>query len=345
MEDDEAPRSQFAATSTIDHQPSTLVVQTAFLGDVVLTTPLLAALAEQYGPVDVVTTPGAAALLETHPAVHRVIRHDKHGAARGVRGVLALAEAIRAGGYTRAYLPHQSWRSGLGTWLAGVPERVGFADAPARWSYTHRVSKPAGVHETERLLALADRVGATKPTLGLTSADHGAAIAWLETHSVGGRFVAVAPGSVWGTKRWGKYPQLAAALDLDVVIIGGPEDGPLAETIVSAAPRAQSAVGALPLRASAALIARAAALVTNDSLPLHLAQATGTPTVAIFGPTVPAFGYGPTGARDRVVEVQGLVCRPCSTHGPMRCPLGHHRCMADLDVLQVMAALTDILID
>jgi len=157
------------------------------------------------------------------------------------------------------------------------------------------------------------------------------------------RFVVMAPGSIWGTKRWGKFPALAPALDIDMVVVGGPEDGTLANEIVSASPRARSAVGQLPLRASAALVARAAAVVTNDSLPLHLAQATGTPTVAIFGPTVPAFGYGPTGPHDRVVELAGLACRPCSSHGPMRCPLGHHRCMVDLDVLHVKAALDDIL--
>jgi heptosyltransferase-2 len=322
-----------------------IVIQTAFLGDVVLTTPLLVALAEQHGPVDVVTTPAAAALLETHPAVHRVIRHDKRGKAHGVRGVLELAAAIRAGGYTRAYLPHQSWRSGLAALLAGIPERIGFAEAPARWSYTHRVTRPEGQHETGRLLALAGRSGPAQPSLGLTLADHAIATEWLAASGVADRFIVVAPGSIWGTKRWGKYPELAAALDHDVVVIGGSDDGPLADAIVAAAPRARSAVGQLPLRSSAALLSRAQALVSNDSLPLHLAQATGTPTVAIFGPTVPAFGFGPAGPHDRVVELTGLACRPCSRHGPMRCPLGHHRCMLDLEAVRVLEALDAILTD
>jgi heptosyltransferase-2 len=93
------------------------------------------------------------------------------------------------------------------------------------------------------------------------------------------------------------------------------------------------------------LLSRAQALVSNDSLPLHLAQATGTPTVAIFGPTVPAFGFGPTGPHDRVVELTGLACRPCSRHGPMQCPLGHHRCMQDLEAVRVLEALDAILTD
>ena len=78
-------------------------------------------------------------------------------------------------------------------------------------------------------------------------------------------------------------------------------------------------------------------LVTNDSAPLHIAGAVGTRVVAIFGPTVPAFGFGPLGATDSIAEVHGLTCRPCSKHGPMVCPLIHHRCMKDLKVDEVIA--------
>src|SRR5690606_20720021 len=141
-------------------------------------------------------------------------------------------------------------------------------------TYTQRIQRPGHRHETERLLALSGMAGPASPTLGLTAADHGIAMAWLENNNVTGRFVAVAPGSVWGTKRWGKYPALVAGLHEQVVVVGGPEDAALADGILAAAASARSAVGQLPLRASAALISRASALVTNDSLPLHLAQAT-----------------------------------------------------------------------
>jgi heptosyltransferase-2 len=316
-----------------------LVIQTAFLGDVILTTPLLEVLAARHGPVDVVTTPGAAQLLETHPAVHHVLRHDKHGSERGVGGILALARRLRANDYDRAYLPHRSWRSGLAARLAGIRERIGYADAPARSMYTARVPV-RGTHEVDRLLALAGAPPGGRPSLGLTAADHGAAIAWMETAGVPSRFVVMAPGSIWGTKRWGKYPALAAAVEAFVVVLGGPEDQALGEAIVAAAPgRSANACGALPLRASAALLERATVLVTNDSAPLHLAQATATPTVALFGPTVPAFGFGPRGASDRIEEVSGLACRPCSRHGPARCPLGHHRCMTDLEVDRVATSV------
>ena len=102
-----------------------LVIQTAFLGDVVLTTPLLSLLAERHGPVDVVTTPAAATLLETHPAVRSVIRYDKHGAGKGWRGLQQVASELRARRYATVYLPHRSVRSAVLAMVSGAPERVG----------------------------------------------------------------------------------------------------------------------------------------------------------------------------------------------------------------------------
>jgi heptosyltransferase-2 len=97
----------------------------------------------------------------------------------------------------------------------------------------------------------------------------------------------------------------------------------------------------LTVRQSADAIRRATVLVTNDSAPLHFAQAVDTPTVAIFGSTVPSFGFGPRGPRDRVVQVDGLPCRPCSAHGPPSCPLGHHLCMKSLSVQDVLQAIEE----
>jgi lipopolysaccharide heptosyltransferase II len=325
---------------------TTLVIQTAFLGDVVLTTPLLAALAERDGPVDVITTPAAAPLVEGLPSVHAVIRYDKRGADRGLRGLWRLGRRLRASGYARVVLPHRSWRSAALALLSGASERRGFADSPAAAAYTWRVARPTTGHEVERLLALAPgRLNAAAPPvrLALTADDHAVADAWLRAHGVAPGFVALAPGSIWGTKRWPGYAELAAVLEGPVVVVGGRDDAGIGAAVVAAAPgRVHNAAGALGLRASAALIARAAVLVTNDSAPLHLATAVGTPIVALFGPTVPAFGFGPRGARDIVVEHVGLECRPCSAHGPQVCPLGHHRCMREQSVERVAAAVATV---
>jgi heptosyltransferase-2 len=319
----------------------TLVIQTAFLGDVVLTTPLLSALSHRDGPVDVVTTPAAAPLLEGHPAVRRVIRYDKRGADAGLRGLWRLASELRRTGYERAVLPHRSWRSAALALLADIPQRIGFAGTPPAMTYSARVPRAREGHEVERLVALATPDAPPTPavTLGLTAADRATADRWLAERGVEPGFVALAPGSIWGTKRWPYYPELAAALERPIVVLGSREDAPLAEAVVAAAlGRAHSAAGELGLRAAAALLERAAVLVTNDSAPLHLATAVGTPIVALFGPTVPAQGFGPRGTRDLTLGVT-LGCRPCSAHGPQVCPLVHHRCMRDLPVEQVVRAV------
>jgi heptosyltransferase-2 len=312
---------------------------------VVLTTPLLSVLAERHGPVDVVTTPAAGSLLETHPAVRSVIRYDKHGRDRGVSGLWKLSRELRSRRYGVVYLPHRSFRSAVLALLAGAQERTGFAGTAAAISYTRRVPRPREGHEVERLLALSPGSGqAAQVSLGLTPDDRHEADRWLERHAIAPGFIAVAPGSIWGTKRWPYYADLVKRLARPCVVIGSAADCDLADSIVTAAPtRAVSAAGALGLRAAASLISRAAVLVTNDSAPLHLATAVGTPVVSVFGPTVPAFGFGPRGPGDLTLGVETLACRPCSKHGPETCPLGHHRCMRDLSVETVAEAVTAVL--
>ena len=329
---------------------SSLVIQTAFLGDVVLTTPLLAALAARHGPVDVVTTPAAAPLVETHPAVRRVVPYDKRGRDRGWAGLRALARRLRSEHYERAYLPHRSLRTAALALLARVPVRIGFHDG---WPffYTEVRRHPPEGHEVDRLLALAEQPSAAyAPTLHPTPEDVRVAGAVLKAAGIdeGAPFVAVAPGSIWGSKRWPYYGELASRLTgVTVVVVGGPEDAGLGEEIVRAVAggtgqsKAVNVCGKLTLRQSAALIGRARVLVTNDSAPLHVATAMGTPIVALFGPTLPEFGFSPIRVGDVALGVAGLDCRPCSRHGPPSCPLGHHRCMRDLGPEAVTAAIEE----
>jgi heptosyltransferase-2 len=323
------------------------VVQTSFLGDMVLTTPLLAELASR-GPVDVVATPASAPLLANHPAVREVIVYDKRGRDRGVGGLLRLARALRARGARTAYFAQGSLRSAALGWLARIPERVGFATAPGRALYTRRILFRDDRHHAERLWRLAgeatdppaDRI---RPRLFPGPAERAAVDALLDGHGVRGRaFVALAPGSVWATKRWPYYAELArllAARGTLVVLVGGNADAGAAAGILAELPpgAALDATGRLSLLASAELIGRASALVTNDSSPQHLASAVDTPTVAVFGPTHPSFGFGPLARRAAVAGHDGLDCRPCHHHGPPRCPLGHWRCMRELDAAGVLA--------
>ncbi len=316
----------------------------------VLTTPLLTHLVAR-GPVDVVTTPAGGALLDGHPAVRTVIRFDKRGAQRGIGGLRALAATLRSAEYGAAYMAQGSWRSAALAWMARIPLRIGFDTSGGALLYTQRVSYRQDWHHATRLFRLAEpdpTIAPPAPTLFPRDVDRAAVAALLATAPFGDApFIALAPGSVWATKRWPDFAALLATLpgDHGIVVVGGGEDRELARAIVAAAPnRVLDATGQLTLLASAELIGRAAGLVTNDSLPQHLASAMQTPTVTIYGPTLPAFGFGPLAPRRAIVEhAPGLECRPCSAHGPQVCPRGHFRCMREISAESVSAALTSLL--
>ena len=318
---------------------TSLVIQTSFIGDTVLTTPLLAQLANR-GPVDVVTTPASAALLAGHPAVREAIAYDKRGADAGIAGFLRMVRRLRAGEYDIAFLAQGSLRSAALALLARIPSRIGFSTSGGAWLYTKRVAYREDLHHAARLLQLARPNGREptpeelRPVLVPGDQERAAVDALLREHGIapGDALIALAPGSVWGTKRWPYYPQLAATLGsmAHVIVVGSADDTPLAADIKAFAPSSVDATGRLSLLASAELLRRAAILVTNDSAPEHLASAVDTPTIALFGPTVPEFGFGPLATRSAVLGLDDLACRPCDRHGPARCPLGHHRCMRDL---------------
>jgi heptosyltransferase-2 len=331
---------------------SSVVVQTSFLGDTILTTALLSQLAHR-GPVDVVTTPAAASVLTGHPAVRSVIVYDKRGAHAGLVGLTTLAGRLRAAAYDAAYLAQGSLRSAALAFVARIPERIGFATSAGRLLYTTRVPYRDDLHHAARLLLLSrpngrdPTVEETRPSLAPGVAEREVVDDLLRRADVAAseRLIALAPGSVWATKRWPYYRELAQDLAGTgrIVIVGGQEDAPLALEIRTAVPNAVDATGVLPLLGSAELIGRCALIVTNDSAPLHLASAMGTPTVAIFGPTVPEFGFGPLAPSSVVVGHETLACRPCHRHGPRRCPLTHFRCMRELTA-EVVAARARALI-
>ncbi len=332
-----------------------LVIQTSFLGDVILTTPLIAELAKR-GPVDVLVTPEGAAVLANNPDIRNVIRYDKRGTYGATLSLWQTVRQLRSRRpYDAAYLAQGSFRSGLLAMLTGAKERIGFASSTGRVTYTTQIAYRPGRHHAERLWSLSMSECADppipeqiRPRLYPSDEERLVVDRMLRRGgSLDEPFVALAPGSAWGTKRWPYYIELARKLgdDFRIAIIGSKADGAIAEEITAALPAGCviNAVGVLPLLASAELIGRAQAIVTNDSAPQHLASAMGTPTLTIFGPTVPEFGFGPLAERHATAGLDGLPCRPCDRHGPQRCPLTHWRCMRELSPEYIASLLTEVI--
>jgi heptosyltransferase II len=328
--------------------PALLVVQTSFLGDVVLTTPLLSALRERVRPrrLAVLVRPDAVALVDGHPAVDTVLVDDKRGADRGVRGILRTAGRLRREGFDLAVSPHRSLRTALVLAAAGIPRRIGFATSRGAFLFHERVPRDRTRHDVDRNLALMAPFGppvTPAPALHVPVAPDAAARAAALLPGGTGPLVGVAPGSVWATKRWTAegFAAVVATLAAEgarVVLLGAPSDR---EAVDEVARRSRGVAtvlaGRTDLATMVAVVDRLALLVANDSAPMHVACARGVPVVAVFCATTPALGYGPVGPNATVVEAD-LACRPCAPHGGRSCPRGTEDCMRLVAPEQVLAA-------
>jgi len=336
-----------------------LVVQTAHLGDVVLTIPLLRELSRLAPASDLTVVANATGveLLRHSGLCARLVPLSKGVRPSSLLSLVRLARELRREGCDVAIAAQRSHRSGLLLRLSGAPRRIGFAGAPGAWSYTERIDWAPERHAVERYLALApplldpgrnvDPAPRLRPTP--ESRDRAAQLVEEAGIASGETVVCLAPGSRWGTKRWPAegYAEVARALQdrgLRPLLVGSPDESELCRRVAKLSGRdLPSIAGGTGIGELAALLERSAALVANDSGPAHVAAAVGRPVVSIFGPTVPAMGYVPFGSRHRIVEHPGLDCRPCDHHGPRRCPLGHFRCMREIDAASVVSALEQVL--
>lgn len=331
------------------------VWNTAFLGDAVLTLPLLQRLHAAFpdAAVDFWVRKGFGALFAAHPAIRSVYEYDKRGRDRGVLQTLRVGSAARRENYGIWIAAHGSFRSGMIARQSGAPMRIGYAEPGINaLFYTHTVPRRfAAFAEIERLLRLLLPldIGAEEPsprdwpTLVLPQTARDAAERLFASFAAEGDapVLGLHPGSIWGTKRWPQeyFAAVAAKAAREgarVLVFGGPgaeeamagETASLATKGLSPAEGARivNCAGTLSLPELAAVIGRLSCYLTNDSGPMHLAWPQGTPVTALFGPTVRALGFFPRGKDATVMELP-LPCRPCGLHGPQTCPLGHHDCM------------------
>ena len=333
-----------------------LVLQTSFLGDSLLTLPLLRRLKESLpgARVSVLTLPKNADVFRNNPWVDEVLLDDKRGEHGGLLGPWKMAAELRKRGFDLAVIPHRSFRSALVAWLAGIPRRVGFAASAGRFLLTDAVPFAWLTHDLERNLALARPLGGeSKASAGegryVAPPPASAALAARLAEagiSPGARLAGVHPGAAWATKRWlpERFAELCRRLKaegLTPVLVGGPGDAALGGEIAGAS-GAVNLVGKTDLEELKSLMGRLSLFVTNDSGPMHLAAAAGVPVVAIFGATTRELGFFPYGSGHRVVEAP-LACRPCGLHGAKSCPEGHFLCMRLLSVDAVHRACREAL--
>jgi len=328
-----------------------LIVQTAFIGDVILITPLIRAVHKLYpqASIDALVVPAAAKLLENNPHLRTVIPFAKRKTP-----LLQMAKQLKGNNYDLAISPHSSNRTHLLLWLAGIPRRIGFDRNLLCGLLTDKIPHPNNIHKINKNLQLlkflSNKDFSLQTELFPSQRDKDKADNLLQALATK-PLIAMAPGSIWATKCWllESYIQLAIRLlqaGYGLVLIGGDGDREKCLAIEQAAKDFPDSVinlsGKTNLLESAAVIARCRLMLCNDSGALHIANAVQTRVFAFFGPTVQTIGYYPFRAGDRVFETD-LKCRPCGSHGHQTCPKKHHNCMKQITVDEVYQAVREAL--
>ncbi|MFN2342021.1 MAG: glycosyltransferase family 9 protein [Desulfonatronovibrio sp.] len=320
------------------------VWQTAFLGDAVLTLPLLQNLAEQYPESEIhfFVRKGLKSLFAGNSR-YNVHEFDKYGQDKGITGILKAAAKIKKIKFDLWISPHTSLRSTLTALLNNSPQSIGYSHPLLnKLVYKHTVyRKFYQLDEIERLLELLKplQISAAQnwPRLVLPGRDLEQADEFWKKR-IPGKTLGIHPGSTWPTKMWPeqyftRIINMAGQIpDLKVLVFAGPGEEEVTNRILAGIDRPDNVInlaGKLTLPRLAAFLGKLDCYLTNDSGPMHLAWTQNTPLIALFGPTVKKLGFFPRGKNSTVLE-SDLSCRPCGLHGHRSCPEKHHRCMMDI---------------
>lgn len=318
-----------------------LIVQTAFLGDVVLALPMATYIKRKVPEaiVDMVVRPDAKAIAEACPDVDQVYMFDKHKKQRGLLGVIKMAKILRKNKYHAVFTPQRFVRSSFLSYATRIPNRFGFDKNALNWLYTCKITYQSDQYEILRNLSLV-RAFWSDESVDMILPEF--SVQKQET-----KIIALAPGSVWQTKCWPvhKWVELIQHPEMQkrpVVLIGGPKDQKVAQEIMHQVehPDIENRTGIDNLSQTFQRIANAQILISNDSAPQHFAMAVKTPVITIFGSTIPEFGFAPIGPKDQYVETSiDLKCRPCGIHGKKKCPTKTLACMESITVEQVVGRM------
>jgi heptosyltransferase II len=333
-----------------------LLVQNSFLGDTILSTPVIKGLHRIFPGTELwmMTTPQSACLAEGDPLLEGVIPFDKRKNNAGILGILKIAEKLKSMGFDRAYSLHRSFRTALLLQLSGIPVRIGFEDATLSGLYTRLRTRRMAQHEVIRNLSLLTgdidlRFLDTDLRLfapGKGDVNQGV----LDVLPPTGQYVLIVPGSVWPTKMWAwegyretvRYLRTKA---IPVVLDGSPDDHDLLDRIGENLDVVNTA-GLSNISDALYIAKNARAVVCNDSMALHMASAFNTPTVAVFCATSPVSGFYPwKNPSAVVVGKEDLDCRPCGRHGGKKCPKGTMACIKELSSDEVIQAVERVLRD
>jgi lipopolysaccharide heptosyltransferase II len=316
-----------------------LVIQTAFLGDAILTLPMIMRLKQKFPKsiIDVLAIQSTEAVFVASPDVDNVYVIDKRGKHKGFKGMNNFIKQLRSNLYSTVYSPHRSVRSAYITFKLGTEDSFAFDNSSLRYAYKNIVKYEAKHHEVHRNLALIGEDVKEKewkilPQIDFLEEEVKNVTRTLSLNSIEEKFIAVAPGSVWETKRYPKeyFIELInkmMSIHKKVVLIGGNDDKILCEEIVSHFDKKViNLAGMLTVTETIYLLKFSQLLITNDSAPTHMGMCADIPVLTIYCSTVPEFGFYPYNDKSKFISYNELQCKPCGIHGYHKCPIKTFDC-------------------
>lgn len=322
-----------------------MIIQPAFIGDVILATGLIEKLREKHpeAPIDFLVRKGNESLLHGHPYLRNLLVWDKKKGK--IKNLVKLAVEVRKKQYSHVINVHRFASSGFVTAWSGAKNRIGFNKNPLSFLYTHRVKHELnGIHETERNQQLIESFAsgrASRPKLYPSVADVQAVKDYTKQP-----YVCIAPTSVWFTKQYPKEKWVELLRNMDssfaIFLLGASADRFICDEIIERSGRLNvtNLAGKLSFLQSAALMRDARVNFVNDSAPMHIASSMNAPVAAIYCSTVSSFGFGPLSEKSWIVETdEKLECRPCGLHGHKRCPQSHFQCATSISTEKLLNCL------
>ena len=331
-----------------------LIVQTSYLGDTILSTPVIAGIHQLHPSAEIwmMTTPFATGLVARDPLLAGVIPFDKRGQAAGLSGLARMGMALRKMKFERVYAIQRSYRTAFTLMAGNIPHRTGFRNAKLSFIFHSKQTRQPSDHDVLRNLSLLSgeapletfntRLRLFPPSLEDLGPDARQLLAQENPIAL------LVPGSAWPTKMWywKHYRTVAShfiAQGFTVALLGGPGDRRINQQ-VSGNLTVLDLAGRTSVADAMALVQHARIMICNDSMALHMASAFRIPCVAIFCATSPSFGFGPwQNPQAIVVETKDLPCKPCTRHGGKTCPAGTRACMDLLLPDEIIAAAEQVL--
>ena len=335
-----------------------LVIQTAFIGDAILTLPMIQKLKERHpqSEIDVMAIPVTSEIFSASPFINKVIEIDKKGKHKSFFALSKFINEIKKNRYDLVYSPHRSFRSSFIVMMLDVKESYGFNNSSLKHVYKNLIDYKSSRHEVQRNLDLINFSYSAddwqiNPVLNISGSIKNKIDIFFNSKNIKKQIAVVAPGSVWNTK---KYPSghieeiIRFFLDnnFSVILTGSEKEKILCEEIAAKFnDEIINTAGMFSIMETIELLKKTEILISNDSAPTHFGMCADIPVLTIYCSTVPEFGFYPFNKKSTYVSLDGLSCKPCGIHGHKECPVKNFACGIDLKPEVIISKIRKIIND